>query len=110
MSHKITTTGATLTVGETDAVPDHMRGRVLEVSDVRVEPKYRRKGYGSAIMARACADADIARHVLILQPWPEVEGMIEAQLVAWYERFGFVMIQDSPPLMARAPQQTRIMH
>lgn len=109
MSHKITTTGATLTVGETDAVPEHMRAAVREVSDVRVEPKYRRQGFGGAIMARACSDADMAGHVLILQP-RSIGEMTDEQLVAWYERFGFVMIQAAPPLMARAPQQTRILH
>ena len=95
---------ASLWVGGTDAVPAVMRDRVREVSAVHVEPEHRRQGFGSAIMQAVCADADHAGFVLLLQPEPESGGMTIDELSAWYSRFGFVAIQESPLLMARSPR------
>lgn len=102
---------ASLTVGPSSAVPPHLRGRVMDVSAVHVEPEDRRQGHATALLRMVCADADLSGFVLLLSPEPEDDGMPIDALAAWYSRLGFVTIQDEPMLMARAPRQaSRGMH
>ena len=53
-----------------------------------------------------CQEADADKKTLLLTAWPTDDHSEEAvkRLVAWYERFGFVCLQESPTggwLMAR---------
>lgn len=93
-----TVRSATLQITETTAIPERMRSQVREVSHLEVPIEDRRKGYASELLKRVCDEANACAMVLLLLP-------DEAQdwLISFYERFGFVRIQDSPPIMARTP-------
>ena len=77
---------------------------VLELVRVWTDPEARRQGYATELMQSLCADADREGRVLMLNPKPfgQVAGLVD--LARWYERFGFVVIQQTPRLMARRPQ------
>jgi len=85
------------------ALPPSLDG-VLELVRVWVDPEYRRQGYATELVKEVCNDADITSTVLMLRPNPFGEGGLE-NLVPFYERFGFTVIQKQPVvLMARMPQ------
>ncbi len=88
---------ASLNVGYSQAIPAHMRGKVLEVSHVHTDEVHRGKGQATQLLMDVCDEADTDDVVLMLMP----NG--EAWLVDWYEKFGFVEIQEYPLLMARPP-------
>jgi N-acetylglutamate synthase-like GNAT family acetyltransferase len=69
---------------------------VLEVSNVFTEPAQRKQGYATELIKQITDAADESKTVLALMCKPE--------LVKWYERFGFAVIQKTPILMARMPQ------
>lgn len=66
-----------------------------------------RKGHATFLMHQVCAEADVDGIVLILMPQPFGDGMTEAQLEKFYEKFGFATIQPAPKLMARQPKLVR---
>lgn len=95
---------ASLLIDSTDAVPQHMRWGVREVSSLQVPLEDRRKGYATALMQMIAVEADRAAMVLMILPAPYQEGgLTQEQLEAFYARFGFVKIQTEPTLMARQP-------
>lgn len=76
---------------------------ILEVVRVWTEPEHRNQGSASALMMEITRDADKSATVLLLKPAPFGRvGVLD--LVGWYGRFGFVVIQNKPVLMARQPQ------
>lgn len=106
----IKTKFASCEICESPALPEHMRGRVLEVTAVQVARKHRRRGNATALLRMVCAQADVAGKTLLLQVAPFEDAMTAEQLQRWYgDRFGFAVIQQEPLLMARAPNQTRIL-
>jgi GNAT superfamily N-acetyltransferase len=97
-----------------EAVPEHMRAKVRELTELYVAPAARRTKLATILMNFVCQEADANRMTLILTAKPEEEGaMDEAQLVAWYQRFGFQVLpreQGAPYLMARqVHEKPRIM-
>lgn len=98
---------ASVLVGLSQAVPPHMRPGTREVSQLLVPVAQRRKHLGTALMNLICqeADANGITLLLIAQPF-DVWGPNEAELTAWYARFGFQTLQDSPlgVVMARQVQ------
>lgn len=93
---------ASLKLSHNTTVPAHIRGGVLEVSEVFTPAEDRRKGCASLLMQKVCAEADAAGKVLLLMPKPYDEGgPDQAELVDWYSRHGFDVIQANPMLMAR---------
>jgi hypothetical protein len=95
---------ATLRVAVPLGVPEHMRHGMRELVSIRT--KNPRKGHATHLMHDVCAEADRLGFVLLLQVKPFDEGMTEEQLEKWYERFGFLEIQQEPVLMARQPRPT----
>lgn len=96
---------ASLHVGLSDALPEHLRSRVYEISAVYCDPDHRRQGYGTDLMRKACADADIAGITLLLSVDPGSDSdMTLTQLASWHAKFGFQIIQPAPMLMARQPK------
>lgn len=88
------------------ALPEDMRDGTREL--VSLESDNPRKGHATALMHQVCAEADVGGIVLLLQPKPFGEGMNEEQLGKFYERFGFVTVQEVPAkLMARQPRLVR---
>lgn len=88
---------ASLNIGYSQAIPSPMRGKVLELSDLHTDELHRKKGQAHQLMLDVCQEADESQVVLILMP----DG--EEWLIDWYEKFGFVEIQECPLLMARPP-------
>jgi predicted GNAT family acetyltransferase len=104
---------ASLQIGTTEALPLRMRAGVLEVSKVWCPPGARGQGAASRLMAEACAAADRAHKVLLVSVEPDEKGPLDQfQLIAWYGKQGFIVIQpateDIPALMARPPN-TKVM-
>lgn len=110
---------ACLMVSMTNAVPANMRENVRELIAFTVDREDRRKKLGTLLLNLVCQEADANKITLILTaaPPPELVGvegqMSEEQLVAWYTRFGFTMLQQTSTgtMMARrihAPDRTRL--
>ena len=77
---------------------------LLEVKSVLTTKPSRRQGHASRLMTDVCVEADKTGTLLVLTPEQFDNGPIGTeQLQGWYERFGFVVIQDKPVLMCRDP-------
>ena len=95
--------GATLRVAVPESVPEDMRHGLRELLSVHASNP--RKGQATALMHEVCAEADRSGFVLMLRPEPFDDGMTLEQLLAWYVRFGFELIQREPCLlMVRDPR------
>jgi ribosomal protein S18 acetylase RimI-like enzyme len=95
---------ASLTVAIPEALPAHMRDRTREITHVYCEPEGRGKRLATALMNFVCQEADAGSFTLVLTAREYDEGgPNEAQLIAWYEKFGFTKLQDTDkgPFMAR---------
>ena len=76
---------------------------VLELVRVWTDPEARKQGFATELIKSICEDADIEGRVLMLNP--KTFGRVGLEnLVPWYERFGFAIIQKKPVLLARMPQ------
>lgn len=88
------------------AVPAPMRGKVREVSKVKVAQGHRGQGHASALMRKVCQEADLNHMALLLEVEPfDDEPLTTEQLAYWYERLGFKVIQPSPLVMVRPAYQ-----
>ena len=92
---------ASLTVSIPQSIPEHMRERTREVSHVFTKAGSRGKRFATALMNFVCQEADANRMTLVLtagayhEDAVDVQGPDDAQLVAWYEKFGFQKLQDT---------------
>lgn len=93
---------ASVQVAIATALPDEMHDQTRELVSLRSTNP--RKGHATALMHEVCAEADREWITLIVQPRKFDDGMDDEKLPGWYERFGFVVIQLNPMLMARSPQ------
>jgi ribosomal protein S18 acetylase RimI-like enzyme len=80
--------------------PEALHGKVWQVTGLYVPPEDRRKGYGSALMARIQDKARKKGKAVLVHVKPEGDMTPEA-LRAWYARLGFREIQAEPLLMVR---------
>lgn len=98
---------ATLMIGHSKALPEHMREGVRELTSLETAVEDRRMGYATTLMHSVTAEADIAGIVLmiVVQPYGEHGITDMGRLQKFYERFGFARIQDEPVLMARRPSR-----
>jgi hypothetical protein len=88
-------------------LPEHIRDQVREITHVNASE--RRSGHATALMYTVVAEADLSGLVLILKAEPFGDGMTQEQLLKFYGKFGFEVIQTEPcVLMQRAPQKLRI--
>jgi hypothetical protein len=110
---------ASLTVSLSTAVPERMRERVREITHVFVPLTSRNQRQATALMNFVCQEADANKITLLLtakaaegnDDGGQMSGNVHcdrtgpttAQLIAWYEKFGFAKLQDTPAgqLMAR---------
>jgi hypothetical protein len=96
---------ASLTVSMSTAVPEHMRERVREITHVFVPVTQRNQRQATVLMNFVCQEADANKITLILTAQATEEGEpTTAQLIAWYEKFGFAHLQDTPAGMLMARQ------
>lgn len=104
---------ASLTVAIPVGLPEHMRAQTRELTHVFVDADSRRQHLATALMNFVCQEADACGITLVLTardyigeyakdsvslgpadvPAPRPN---EEQLVAWYEKFGFKKLQDTP--------------
>lgn len=88
---------ATLKLSYSTVVPAHLRGNLLEVTNVHTPEDQRGKGYGSMLLQKVCTEADENAKVLMLTADTK-------ELAEWYATFGFNALQAKPVvLMARKP-------
>lgn len=78
-------------------------GRVREVVRVWTDPEHRNQGYATDLLNQVFEEADTLQFVLVLQPKEFGKSNGLKDLRKFYEKFGFIKIQDKPVLMARAP-------
>ena len=93
---------ATLRVAVPDGLPPEMHEHCREIVSLRSTKP--RSGFATLLMWQTVAEADRDGVVLLLRPLPFDDGMPEDKLIAFYERFGFVLLPQELPLMARAPR------
>jgi GNAT superfamily N-acetyltransferase len=90
------------------AVPAHLRGRLLEVTKLHTPEQHRGKGHATKLIEKIARYADADRITLLLMPKPFGESaMSVSDLVRFYERFGFAELQDKPALLLVRQWQTR---
>lgn len=78
-------------------LPEHMRDRMREITHLYVKPESRGQKLATALMNFICQEADANLITLVLTARNfEDGGPDEAQLITWYERFGFTKLQDTP--------------
>lgn len=103
---------ASLSVTVPKSVPEHMRPRMREISDVFVAPASRRQKLATILMNFVCQEADANQITLVLtaRAYEDCEDeplalgpadiapprMSSAQLIEWYKRFGFQVLQELP--------------
>ena len=102
---------ASLVVALSEAVPTKMRAAVREITHVMTAPEARGKRLATALLNCVCQEADANGMTLLLTARAAVggddatplPGPNDLQLIAWYEKFGFVQLQETPTgvLMAR---------
>ena len=81
--------------------PEALHGRVWQVHRLQVPADQRGRGYGSALMGRIQKHARKRGKLVLVNVKPEDDGMTVEQLEGWYQRLGFIRIQDEPLLMVR---------
>lgn len=110
---------ASLKVAMATGLPEHMQEQTREITHLYVKPESRRLKLATALLNFVCQEADANRVTLVLtardydndtgEPTPHPD---ESQLVAWYQRFGFTVLQDTPKgtFMARqVREKTRVL-
>lgn len=106
---------ASLTLSLPASIPEEMRSRTREISNLFVPPEDRRRRIATALLNLVCQEADANRITLILTARPydpddeeneDTGGPDEAALVRWYQRFGFQVLLQIPAgtVMARQVQ------
>tara|TARA_R110000823_G_C15937072_1_gene500045 strand:- start:2719 stop:3093 length:375 start_codon:yes stop_codon:yes gene_type:complete len=96
---------ASLKVRVSLALPKHLRDKTREITKVHTPAAEQGNGHATELLQQVCDEADAAGLTLVLWPRPYGDdiALSQAQLQAWYARFGFRVIQPAPVLMARAP-------
>jgi ribosomal protein S18 acetylase RimI-like enzyme len=70
-----------------DLVQQHPK--LYEITRINVPFKFRGKGHGTLLLKQITDAADVMQIMLRLYPM-ESDGPTRAQLIAWYERHGFI--------------------
>lgn len=92
---------ASCVIGYSGVVPPEHRDGLREITQIWVQPGQQRQGHGTNLMLALCEQADDERIVLLVHAEPYRTEMSRDDLRAWYERFGFKELPDSPYILAR---------
>lgn len=85
---------ASVEIANTVAVPAAMRPGIREVKSLWVPKEQRKKRLATMLMNLICQEADANGITLILTAREyDDDSLTEEQLVKWYERFGFQVLQ-----------------
>ena len=90
---------ASCRVAVPEGLPDDMQDGIREIVEVKSDNP--RKGHGTRLMHDLCTEADVDGCVLMLQVNQFDDGPDNSKLQHFYSRFGFLVVQDAPLLMAR---------
>lgn len=94
--------GASLKLSYSMAMPEHIRGRIREITCMYSVLDQRGMGHASRLLDEVGREADLSNYILMLMPKPYGDkAMNESDLIAWYARHGFRLIQNNPFMMAR---------
>lgn len=85
------------------ALPQEMRGPVVEIRSLSVPEADRRQGHASALMLGTTIEADLAQAFLFLAVEPESDTPTRAELAEFYARHGFILIQNKPAMLMVRP-------
>lgn len=89
------------------AVPAHLRGRLLEVTRLHTPEQHRGKGHATKLIEKITRYADCDRITLLLMPKPYGESALGvSELCEFYARFGFTELQVQPVLLLVRQWQT----
>lgn len=91
------------------AIPNQLRTKTREITSVDVPENLRKQGMATELLRNICDEADANEITLLLfvKPFGEGEKMTADQLADWYQnKFGFMVIQPKPMMMARMPHST----
>lgn len=94
--------GARLILAKPRALPEHMRGPIVELRALRTEVAKRGQGDAAALMLETTVEADLAAVMLFLCVEPEA-GTDRERLLAFYVRNGFLPIQSEPAMLMVRP-------
>ena len=98
---------ATCVLNRSVQVPSEMRNGIREISSLQTPAESRRNGDATQLLHSICEEADTQRIVLLLHAEPFGDSALDAdQLESWYAKFGFMVIQAEPKLMARMVDST----
>ena len=101
----------TCKLGYSQAMPAHLRGQILEITNLFTPDEDRGKGGANRLIAKICGQADLNSYILLVMPLPfDITGLTKLKLVNLYSKHGFTQIQDSPLLMARSPKDANVRH
>jgi N-acetylglutamate synthase-like GNAT family acetyltransferase len=93
---------ASLKLAVPTALPQNIRGRVVELRSLRTHPDHRGAGEATKLMLATTVEADMHRYFLMLHVQPDEDSPLDqAGLANWYHKFGFSTIQADPMLMVR---------
>lgn len=93
---------ASLKLAVPTALPNKMRGNVVELRSLRTDPDHRDKGEATRLMLSTTLEADMMRYFLFLHVQPDEDSPLDKEKLAnWYNKFGFSTIQADPLLMVR---------
>lgn len=94
---------ASLRVAVPLGLPDEMQDGIREILDVKSGNP--RKGQASSLMRNVCSEADADSAVLMLHVNQFDDGLSNEQLLKFYGKFDFTVIQTEPAtLLARQPK------
>lgn len=101
---------ARLTVAVPVGLPEHLQGGIRELLSLEVPVEDRRQGLATTLIERTALEADAAGMILFVHVLPyDAEGFKDVDtLERFYAKFGFVVIQEQPRLMARQPAERTV--
>ncbi|MFB7906416.1 GNAT family N-acetyltransferase [Kitasatospora sp. NPDC056076] len=83
---------------------------VVILAEIRVDPDFQGRGWGSELLSEIAAAADREGVALMLSVEPGPFGLDRQQLVAWYSRYGWDPVTSAetgkvePDVLCRLPQ------
>ena len=94
---------ASLRIAQPIGLPETMQEGISEI--LSVQSGNQRKGHATALMTQVCKEADQLHQVLLLRVQAFDDGIGNDQLLKWYGKHGFSVLQNEPVLlMARQPK------
>lgn len=88
--------GASLKLSKPKALPTHMQGDYVELSDVFTRADQRGNGQAGELLMSVGLDADLNRKLLLI-------AVDDMALSPWYAKHGFVPVQTEPALLMVRP-------